>query len=138
MRTPLNAILGFTQLLETKTFGPLNERQSRYIDNIMSSGRHLLELVNDTLDLARVVAGELDLALVVVPVAAIIGEVVDRLNSLASSKGLAVSFEADTDLIAVADQRRYSQIVINLLGNAIKFTESGTIRVVAGREGEMS
>jgi signal transduction histidine kinase len=136
VRTPLNSILGFAQLLlEEKSFGPLTERQRRYVANISSSGQHLLSLINDILDLSKVQAGRVDLTIENVRVRAAVGEVVVLARPLAEAKGLTLVLEAGSDAVIKADRRRLQQVLWNLLSNAIKFTSEGvvTVRVITTR-----
>jgi PAS domain S-box-containing protein len=133
LRTPLNAIIGFSEILEDKTFGDLTPRQSKYISNILTSGRHLLQLINDILDLAKIEAGRLTLDAAPFHVAAALGDVAGIVRTLAAKKNIALNVEAAPDLpIIVADQPKFKQIMYNLLSNAIKFTpERGTITASA-------
>ncbi|MGH7777457.1 MAG: ATP-binding protein [Candidatus Dormibacterales bacterium] len=126
-RTPLNSVLGFAQLLAGGLGGPLNEQQLRYVENINSSGRHLLALVNDTLDLSKVQAGKMDLRLEDVGLAEAVELVVSRLQPLAAEKGLdlAVQLARGWRLRANTDRLRLEQVLSNLLSNAIKFTPPG-------------
>ncbi len=130
LRTPLNSILGFAQLLDQATFGELNSRQRRYVGHIASSGAHLLELVNDILDLSKVAAGQMDFHVSDVDLDAVVGEVVARLRPLAESRSLRVGRTGRGGLIARADRRRVEQVLHNLLSNAIKFTPAkGTVSI---------
>ncbi len=136
LRTPLNSILGFAQLLESEQFGPLSERQRRYVAHIASSGRHLLALVNDVLDISKVSAGHMDIVLEPVDVHSLVGEVVGRIVPLAGARSVAIrpSAPPPAGVVARADKRRLQQVLNNLLSNAIKFTdESGRIVVEARR-----
>jgi PAS domain S-box-containing protein len=133
LRTPLNSILGFAQLLEQRSFGDLNDRQTRYVGHITSSGQHLLELVNDILDLSKVAAGQMDLNIENVPVESTVNEVLARLRPMADGRGLWVTSAVVPGLVARADRRRLEQVLFNLLSNAIKFTPAGgTISVKTG------
>jgi PAS domain S-box-containing protein len=126
LRTPLTAIIGFSEMLALKMFGDLNERQTTYATNILNSGRHLLQLINDILDLSKVEAGRLELAPAPFSVAAAIRDVEVLVKSLAHKKNVAVAFDAPGVLPdLVADQGRFKQIMYNLLSNAIKFTREG-------------
>lgn len=125
LRTPLNAILGFSELITDERYGTLNQRQHRYIDHIHSSGRHLLQLINDILDLSKIEAGRLELAPEVVRVGRALGEVVSVLGPLAARKSQTLSEHADPNLYVRADATRLRQILLNLAGNAIKFTPEG-------------
>lgn len=134
LRTPLNSILGFAQLLDQQAFGKLNERQQRYVGHINASGQHLLDLVNDILDLSKVAAGQMDIDLEDVPIAPVVDEVLARLRPLADDRHLHVSYGVTDKLVARADKRRLEQVLFNLLSNAIKFTpERGSVALEARR-----
>lgn len=130
LRTPLNAIIGFTGTLLMKLPGPLNDDQDRQLNTIRTSARHLLSLINDILDVAKIEAGKVTLALAPVHCQALITETADSLRPLAAQKGLALTVDLPPDpVIVTSDRRALTQIVINLVNNAIKFTEQGSIRV---------
>ncbi|MFQ5840138.1 MAG: GAF domain-containing protein, partial [Candidatus Methylomirabilales bacterium] len=133
LRTPLNAILGFSELLQDQAFGPLTPKQQRYVQNIWTSGRHLLELINDVLDLAKVEAGKLQLHLDPFDVRAVLQAACDHIRPQATANGLELTLDLGSDLPHLyADPLRLKQILYNLLSNAVKFTPSGgrvTIRV---------
>ena len=134
LRTPLNSILGFAQLLGGGAYGELNERQRRYLGHITSSGGHLLELVNDVLDLSKVAAGQMDLAIESVPLRPLVAEVVDRLRPMADARRLRLTTEMAPGIAVQADHRRLEQVLANLVSNAIKFTpDEGSVRVVVKR-----
>jgi len=134
LRTPLNAIIGFADLLKLQTFGPLTPKQERYVQNIQTGGVHLLNLVNDLLDLARIEAGRLDLQPEPTSLAAAAAEALESIRPLARQKGLAVASALDPDLPAVfADPLRLRQILTNLLSNAAKFTGAGGRVMVRAR-----
>jgi PAS domain S-box-containing protein len=130
LRTPLNAIIGFTGTLLMKLPGPLNDEQQRQLRTVQSSGRHLLALINDLLDVAKIEAGKVPLTLEPVDCKAVVEEVVATLRPQADAKGLAFRIDAPADpVMLVTDRRAVSQIVLNLAGNAIKFTERGGVNV---------
>jgi len=132
LRTPLNAILGFSELLQDERYGQLEERQRRYLTHIHTGGQHLLRLISDILDLSKIEAGRLELAIEDVAVNPAVGEVLSSMRPLAEKKSLALSFQGDEALAVKADSTRFKQILMNLLGNAIKFTpEGGQIEVFA-------
>lgn len=135
LRTPMNAVIGFSEILEDQTFGPLNERQTRYVRNILSSSRHLLELINEILDLAKVESGEMQLVLAQFLVKDCLSQVVEVVRPLATAKRIALTSDIDPDLgLVTADEGRFKQIMYNLLSNAIKFTpEGGKIDILAAR-----
>ena len=126
LRTPLNAIIGFSEVLEDQTFGPMNERQARYIQNILKSSRHLLSLINDILDLTKVEAGRMELISTEFHLQDCLRLTLDVLDPLARSKGIELFRELSDDFpIVQADEGRMRQILLNLLSNAIKFTSQG-------------
>jgi len=131
MRTPLNAVLGYADLLEMGIGGPMSDSQKDYVERIRVGSRHLLDLINDVLDLARADARGLDLDLRPVDAVAVAEEVVSLLESQADAKGIQLTLRPCEDHLALvqADLRRLRQIVTNLIGNAIKFTERGSITV---------
>jgi len=139
LRTPLNSVLGFAQLLETGSGGTLTDRQMRYVQNIRSSGGHLLALVNDVLDLSKVAAGQMDLEFGEVDLRQVLEETLGRIRPLADDKRLSMLIPASGPPCSVyADQRRLAQVVWNLLSNAIKFTPEGGRISVAVQPGEVS
>ena len=140
LRTPLNAIIGFSEILADKTFGEMNERQLKYANHILSSGRHLLQLINDILDLSKVEAGRLELARTSFEVAAALGNVQAIVKALANKKNITLDFQIERDLPQVfADEAKFKQILYNLLSNAIKFTpEAGRVTVQASRQAQGS
>ncbi len=126
LRTPLNAIIGFSELLEDQAVGELTERQRRYVLNVLSSGRHLLQLVNDILDLAKVEAGRLLLEPESIDLVSLLQDMQRGLELLATAKRQTFTLEAAGNLPALtADRAKLKQILYNLLSNAIKFTEEG-------------
>ena len=125
LRTPLNSVLGFAELLIGQRRGPLNEVQKRYVTNISASGRHLLSLINDVLDLSRVASGELEIIPGRVAVEEAVADAVTKIRPLADEKGLTLTVEETGPIEALADPLRLQQIVLNLLSNAIKFTARG-------------
>ena len=126
LRTPLNAIIGFSEILADKTFGELNDRQLKYSNNILNSGRHLLQLINDILDLAKVEAGRVDLMRNTFNVAKSLSEVQSIVKTLANKKHIQLESEVAADLPSLfADEAKFKQIMYNLLSNAIKFTPDG-------------
>src|SRR6202165_3306674 len=134
LRTPLNAVLGFSDLLADERYGSLNERQQRYVKNIHTGGEHLLHLISDILDLSKIQAGRMDLTIQDVPVKSAFGEVLSALRPLADKKSQILS-QSQSDLIVRADVTRFKQMLMNLAGNAIKFTpQGGHIGLAAKKE----
>ena len=138
LRTPLNAIIGFTGALLMKLPGPLTTEQDKQLNTIRTSARHLLSLINDILDVAKIEAGKVTLELETVQCQEVVKDVVDTLRPLALQKGLALEMDlAEPGILLQTDRRALTQILINLANNAIKFTETGTVRVtLAQRPGE--
>jgi PAS domain S-box-containing protein len=130
LRTPLNAIIGFTGTLLMQLPGPLTSEQEKQLQTVQASGRHLLALINDLLDLAKIDAGKIELQLDPTECRQVIEEVASSLRPLAEGKGLSLSVALPGEEVVLrTDRRMLSQIVLNLVNNAIKFTERGAIRV---------
>jgi len=133
LRTPLNAIIGFSEVLREQMFGVLNERQLAYVNDVLEAGRHLLSLINDVLDLAKIEAGRMDLELSQVGIPDLLGSAVSMHSERASRGGIELSLSTEPEQITItADERRVRQVVFNLLSNAVKFTPAdGRIDVSA-------
>ncbi len=132
LRTPLNAVLGFSDLLADERYGPLNDRQQRYVAHIHTGGKHLLKLISDILDLSKIEAGRMELAREDVTVASAFDEVISALYPLAEKKSQALLRQIEPNLHVHADSMRFKQVLMNLAGNAIKFTpEGGRIELAA-------
>ena len=137
LRTPMNSILGFSQLLEDPSFGPLNDRQRRYLGHIHSQGLHLLELINDVLDLSKVSAGRLEMARESVDLATVASDVVSRMRPLAEAKAQELRLEVATGAVVCADRLRVAQSLFNLVSNAVKFSpEGGHVLITVARAGD--
>jgi PAS domain S-box-containing protein len=134
VRTPLNAIIGFTELMAAEKAGPLTDKQRRYLNNVDGSSRHLLSLVSDHLDLAKLKAGEMQVNPSVLEVQKVLEEVIGQLAPLADARGLAMGFEGGRATAVLADHRRLVQILLNLLSNSLKHTPSGGFIKVRARE----
>jgi len=136
LRTPLNSILGFSQLLLEGDGGALSPDQRQDVQVIVSNGQHLLALINDLLDISRLEAGRARLLRGELDVPALVSESVEAVGSLAKTKGLALSHSVGDDLgIIYADRAKIKQVLLNLLGNAIKFTERGEVSLRVDRRG---
>ena len=129
LRTPINAILGYGQLLQEGVYGPLEEKQLGAADRLVSSGRHLLELVNDVLDISKLEAGKLEVHPEPVDLATLLREVSTTVELQARDKGLELRVVAPRSFPLTTDPARVRQIVLNLLSNAVKFTDAGEVRV---------
>jgi signal transduction histidine kinase len=136
LRTPLNAIIGFSEVLLERMFGELNPKQEEYLRDILASGRHLLSLINDILDLSKVEAGRMELEPSAFDLSSTLGGCLTLVRERASRHGIALELDMDESLGQfVADERKLRQVVLNLLSNAVKFTpEGGRIRLQGGRE----
>jgi signal transduction histidine kinase len=135
LRTPLNAIIGFSQVLRERLFGEVNDKQEEYLDDIMSSGHHLLSLINDVLDLSKVEAGQVGLEVTTFSLGETLerGVVMVRERATENDVRLSVDIGGDVDLVD-GDERRLRQVVFNLLSNAVKFTPAGgSITLAAAR-----
>jgi PAS domain S-box-containing protein len=133
LRTPLNAVLGFSDLLVDERYGPLNEKQRRYIGHIHTGGKHLLTLISDILDLSKIEAGRMELALENLLVQGAFAEVLGVMQPLADKKSQVLSTNVEGRLVVRADATRFKQVLMNLLGNAVKFTPNGGRIEVAAR-----
>lgn len=130
LRTPLTAILGFSSVLLQECFGPMNFKQKEYVDRISSSGQHLLEVINDILDLSRIEAGRLELELQIVFISEIVESAISLIREKALEQGLSLEIEINPNVeYFTADARRLRQMLLNLLSNAVKFTTKGKIGI---------
>ncbi len=138
LRTPLNAVIGFSEVLLERMFGDINERQEEYLRDIRASGRHLLELLNDILDLSKVEAGAMVLEISQVDVADTVEHVASMMRERATRRDIGLVNDVDGSIGSLsADELRLRQVLLNLLSNAVKFTlPGGSVRVTAAREPE--
>jgi CheY-like chemotaxis protein/anti-sigma regulatory factor (Ser/Thr protein kinase) len=138
LRTPLNAIIGFSEVLLERLFGELNEKQEEYLRDILDSGRHLLSLINDILDLSKVEAGRMELEVGRFSLPEALENGLTMVRERASRHGIALGLEVDAALDVVeADERKVKQVVFNLLANAVKFTpDGGRVGIAAGLNGD--
>jgi signal transduction histidine kinase len=126
LRTPLNAIIGFSEVLIERMFGELNEKQDEYLKDIFSSGRHLLSLINDILDLSKIEAGKMELELAKFDLPAAMENALTLVKGRAANHGITLKLDVDRRLGEfVGDERKLKQILVNLLSNAVKFTPEG-------------
>jgi len=133
LRTPINAVLGYSTLLLERIYGPLNDKQAEGIERTQRAARHLLELVNDVLDLSKIEAGKIDLRLQPVTFPSLIEDLFVTVRPLADEHGSVLDLETDTEARIVTDPRRVRQILLNLLSNAIKFGSGKPIHVKCKR-----
>jgi len=138
LRTPLNAILGYTELIVDRIYGDVPEKISDVLERVQKSGRHLLGLINDVLDLSKIEAGQLTLGVSDYSFGDVVQSVASAVESLAAEKQLRMTVDVAASLpIGRGDERRITQVLLNLVGNAIKFTEKGEVAVrVANSGGE--
>jgi signal transduction histidine kinase len=133
LRTPLNAVIGFSDVLLERMFGELNERQDEYLHDIRNSGRHLLELINEILDLSKVEAGRMELELGPVSLPDVLRDALAMVRERAERHNLALELEVDDEMPSVlADELKLKQVVLNLLTNAVKFTADGGVIAMSG------
>ncbi len=126
LRTPLNAIIGFSEVLQERLFGELNEKQAEYTDDILTSGRHLLSLINEILDLSKVEAGRMELETATFDLPLAIDNARTFVRERATNHGITLNVKVDERLgDIVGDERKIKQILLNLLSNAVKFTPEG-------------
>ena len=140
LRTPLNAVLGYSELLADGLYGALPEKATEVLERIKANGKHLLGLINDVLDLSKIEAGQLTLTLEDYSVENMVQSVVASTGSLASAKGIKVNTSIPEQLpLGRGDERRLTQVLVNLISNAIKFTDTGSIDVcVKAIDGEFN
>jgi signal transduction histidine kinase/putative methionine-R-sulfoxide reductase with GAF domain len=132
LRTPLNAILGYTELVLDGIYGEAPEKMQAVLERVQSNGRHLLGLINDVLDLSKIEAGQLTLSLADYSLADVVQSVHSAVEALAAEKGLGFRIEVPPDLpVGHGDERRIAQVLLNLAGNAIKFTDAGEVAIEA-------
>ena len=130
LRTPLNAVLGYTELILDSIYGEVPEKARATLERIQSNGKHLLGLINDVLDLSKIEAGQLTLSLTDYSIKDVVHNVYGAVKSLATSKKLALKVELPKDPPpAHGDERRLTQVLLNLVGNAIKFTDTGEVAI---------
>lgn len=136
LRTPLNAILGYTEMMADGLYGDIGAKAQGVLERVQSNGKHLLGLINDVLDLSKIEAGQLVLAHEPYSVADMVNTVVAATESLARAKGIGLTTAVASGLPAgTGDARRLSQVLLNLVGNAIKFTDQGSVAIRAAQAG---
>jgi signal transduction histidine kinase len=129
LRTPINAIVGYSELLRDGLYGEVTDDQGEAVDRVVRSARHLLELVNDVLDVSRMEAGKLEVSAELTDLGALVRDVAQTLELHAQEKGVEIQAEVPERCEAVTDPARVRQILLNLLSNAVKFTDDGHVRV---------
>ncbi|MCX9074875.1 MAG: PAS domain S-box protein [Candidatus Methanoperedens sp.] len=141
LRTPLTSIMGFSILLKEMTHGKLNQKQEFYVENVLINSKHLLDLINSILDLAKIEAGKLELVIEKISVSEIINEVSNLLREKAAMRNIKFKKQFDPELdIIEADRLKFKQIIFNLISNAVKFSKEkgGTITITTRKEGEIA
>ena len=139
LRTPLNAVIGFSEVLLERMFGEVNEKQEEYLQDILSSGKHLLSLINDILDLSKIEAGRMELEALPFDLPAALDNALTLIKERAARNSIGLAVHVDPRIgEVVADERKVKQVLLNLLSNAVKFTpEGGTITMTAILNGGM-
>ncbi|REK09706.1 MAG: ammonium transporter [Actinobacteria bacterium] len=136
LRTPLNAIIGFARLVRRKTAGHIDQRQADNLGKILQSAEHLMSLINDILDLSRIEAGRLEVFPTMVEVGSVLDEVVGSLDPLASESGLSLVASTQGRIDLFTDEEKLRQVLINLVGNAVKFTPEGRVDIHAAKSAD--
>jgi signal transduction histidine kinase len=138
LRTPLNAVIGFSEVLQQRLFGDLNDKQAEYVTDIQTSGRHLLTLINDILDLSKIEAGRMELEVAAFAISDVLENAVALTRERATRQGISLRLEVDPSAGTVAaDERKIKQVLYNLLTNAVKFTaRGGHVEVTARGDGD--
>ena len=137
LRTPLNAILGYTELILDHIYGEAPSKMRQVLERVQANGRHLLGLINDVLDLAKIEAGQLSLSHEDYSLKDVVHGVLDAVEPLAAAKGLALRANLPAELpTGQGDERRIAQVLLNLIGNAIKFTDAGEVSITVFSERE--
>jgi signal transduction histidine kinase/DNA-binding response OmpR family regulator len=137
LRTPLNAIVGFSDLLAEQTAGRLNDKQKRFVNHIKQGSAHLLQLINDILDLSKIEAGQLEFRCENFQIKDALPEVLSTIRPLAMAKNITVQHRLETEVPIYADRVRFKQVLYNLLSNAVKFTaKDGRIDIGSADEGD--
>lgn len=138
VRSPLNAIIGFSELLADGTFGSLSDPQQEVVEDILTAGKHLLQLVNDALDISKLSAGRMNLEPEILSVAALTEQALGLAAGIDPQKGIVLGHEVPGELAVQADERRALQVLVNLLCNAIRYSPAGgSVRVSAQAEGNL-
>ena len=138
LRTPVNAVMGYADLLALEIKGPLNAGQKQMIDRVIITARHLLGLIDEVLDLAKIGSGQVDLRLEPILLDDVVERALDQIAPLAHAKGLALEVSGDVlekEVSVLADRTRLTQVILNLLSNAVKFTDQGRVTVSYGMNG---
>jgi len=135
LRTPLNSIIGFSEVLFDETFGPLNDKQKKYVNNVLTSGKHLLLLINQILDMAKLEAKKMTLTTASIPMKSLLNEFLLLVEDMVNKKNLHMSLEISEDIPSIeGDELKIKEILYNLMSNAVKFTpEGGQIGLQAKR-----
>ena len=136
LRTPLNAILGLTALMADNSAGQINEKQEEYLEIITRNGKNLLQLINDILDLSKIESGKVELSINKIYLRVSINSLSSSVMPLVDKKGLTLNIDVEQDIFIYCDIDKLRQILVNLIGNAVKFTKKGEINVSAGIEEE--
>jgi PAS domain S-box-containing protein len=134
LRTPLNSIIGFTGILLQELPGPLNDEQKKQLGMVKGSSQHLLGLITDIIDLSKIEAGKIEITLAELDLMNVVREVAALVEPAAGRKGLSISLEGPEKLGVISDQRRVRQVLVNLVGNAVKFTDRGKVHITVVEE----
>ncbi|HEX4083418.1 MAG TPA: hybrid sensor histidine kinase/response regulator [Chthoniobacteraceae bacterium] len=132
LRTPLNSIIGFTEFIIDGKSGPLGEKQKSQLEMVHASGKHLLNLINDLLDVSKIEAGKAEVFKEWIPLVSVVEEVMRTIAPMAAGKGITLEFALDLPDSVHTDRRMFFQVLLNLVNNAVKFTDRGGVKVSGG------
>jgi signal transduction histidine kinase len=135
LRTPLNSIIGFTGIIIKGMAGEINAEQKKQLGMVQDSARHLLALINDVIDLSKIEAGKIEAGVSTFNLADVISDVRNTFGQVAQDQGLVLNMEIPGPIAVTSDERRIKQIIINLVSNAIKFTDTGRVDVTVKQKG---
>jgi signal transduction histidine kinase len=138
LRTPLNSIIGFTGIILQEMSGEINKEQRKQLTLVKNSANHLLALINDVIDVSKVEAGKVELVIEEFDLTALVEEVRDSFSVAAAEKGFEVSLKIPETLVIETDERRTKQVIVNLVGNAVKFTDEGEIEINVTKKDRMA
>jgi signal transduction histidine kinase len=134
LRTPLNSIIGFTGIILQGIVGDITEEQRKQLTMVKNSANHLLALINDIIDISKIETGKVELAIDEFDLSSLMEEVKDSFKVVAAEKGLKIFLKMPTSLVVKSDERRTKQVIVNLVSNAIKFTDKGKIEIMLAKK----
>ena len=136
LRTPLNSVIGFSSMMMRESYGELNDKYKDYISRINNSGQHLLSLITDIIDISKIESGRIDLELAEFEISSMVNEAIDNIRRQAEAKGLRIKVNVPENVFMHSDRRRLFQCLLNILSNAMKYSEQGTINLSVEQQAE--